>query len=203
MTIKHRGEAMFIDDDPAYPEDPQAQRIRRKAWRPGLPEFFRKMKIYAYVEFPSLERYEAGLAAIEGDPKTGKWLDSIEITYGAFETPRAPLTEYGEAFDAIEEEEGWMLEEFPFVEIKNKKDYVGAAKLTTMIESPEENWDGPGVYDLHDRPFTKQYDSVEEYELASLEDEAEHLVDFIFQGEEWKQKLVSLLETLEERAGTD
>ena len=59
---------------------------------------------------------------------------------------------------------------------------------------------GPGVYDFRDSPPTQSYESVEAYESSSLEFEAEQILEYMFQGDEWKAALRKLIPEIRENA---
>jgi len=180
-------------------------------------------KIVPYAEFPSLERVSLGLALIyttqqelkDIKVKKGerKVLDSIELR----EVPYSePFVRYTEAYDLEGDEGSYVFEEEPFVNVGGKKDWK---KLKESHDSAygsyrkKQGWDpvaaeyeGPGLYDARD--MSRQYKSVEEYELSAMETQADEMIDYIFsgglmgsdlRGNEW----VEAFETLAKRAAVD
>lgn len=176
-TIKQVGAGEFIDTD--LVDDPQPDVLPRRV---GFP----RPRIYAYVEFPSLERVRYGLYRTTGGP-TGGVTESQRVgEYG-----REPLAQYWEFGDAIKEVgERWAFEEVPFVEVSSKKDYDKVLEAME-IDPRDGDWTKPGLYDFRDEPPTFQ-DTVEAYELSSMEDEAEQALEFMFQGDEWKEAYAKL-----------
>jgi len=48
----------------------------------------------------------------------------------------------------------------------------------------ESEWDGPGLYDFREFPFTRSYGSVSEYEISVMKDEADNILEYMYQGDE-------------------
>jgi hypothetical protein len=207
LALKHVGNSRFVDDEPLSLEE-----IRKAApleWVPGLERY----SIFPWVEFYSLERAGYGLVAIgEGKPSVSK-----EVREQQFDPSTiAPLTEFSEAIKALEDGETYLADEFPYVEITEERDYrravaacleIKGSKASPLDWSPrdrqdekrvkyESKWEGPGVYDVRECPPSKHAASVEEYELDGMEAEASDVLDFMFQGDEWKDSLRELISEL-------
>lgn len=188
MGIKHLGQAVFIDDDPIQPADwkkalPGAKRKRWGTAGEHAVGWFERMaseeglSIHPYAEFMSLERAEIGLALIK-DGKETVDSHSLKTVYYA-----EPMVRYTEASMLEGDEKSWAFEEEPFVEVTDKKDWQKLLESHTSAYGElrkEYEYEGPGLYDARD--MSKGYDSVEEYELSYMEDEASNLVDYIFSG---------------------
>ena len=104
MTVMHVSGTLFMDSDAISAED--ILKEAPKDWFPGLSLF----NIYPYVEFSSLERAYYGLAVVKGKPAS-KWIASVAMGTLEMESP-APLTEFGEALELLEEEREHLFEEF-------------------------------------------------------------------------------------------
>lgn len=209
MAVEHVfGSGLFMDKE-AIDFD-TIMDVAPKEWFPGMSLF----KIYAYVEFPSLERAYYGLAAVKGDP-TSDWVASALVDQTVMEGV-ASLTEFGEALRYLEEESDYMFEEVPFVEVTREEDYNRALAIVIDVDAPtsvkdwspsvkkmiekESSWMGPGVYDFRDKPPTQSFETVEAYEGSGLEFEAEHILEYMFQGDEWKNSLRELIPEIREKA---
>lgn len=170
-AIKYLGRGNFMDEEPVEGTD----------------------NVFPYVEFPSLERADYGLSL--RDMKTQGEIDSIEVGDTTFDPSAiAPLSDFKEALEALEDDIGYLLEEFPMVEVTNENQWKQVQKIMSA-KQPDTNppvWDGPGVYDF--RELTKSYDSVEEYELESMEYWANDVMDGMFQSDDWKNDLKKLLD---------
>lgn len=206
MALKHVGQARFVDDEPLTLK--QVKEAAPLEWVPGLERF----SIFSWVEFPSLERASYGLLAVE----TGSIDPAAEVragTLGFEPSTIAPLTELAEALTTLERGERYLVEEFPFSEITEEQDYqravVACIEHEGLKESPLEwspkgtrgeqyraQWKGPGVYDMRECPPLKTADSVEEHELGGMEYEAGETLEYMFQGDEWKESLKKLLREL-------
>lgn len=195
MSLVYVGEATFVDKDPV---DVEAYAPRH--WSPR-----KKLSVYWYVRFPSLERAEYGLALLNKGPKS-KWIDSEEVREVTFDPSAvAPLNEFKEAMEYLrKEDKRYLFEEFPYVEVTSEEDYKSALAAFLRRESGprewspdveellkrESNWKGPGVYDFRD--MTRHAKSVEEYEKDSMAYWANDILDGAFD-DDWEPKLESLL----------
>ncbi len=207
MAVEHVSGTLFMDSDAISAEDILAK--APKDWFPGLSRF----NIYPYVEFSSLERAYYGLAAVKGGPAS-KWIASAAMGTMEMENP-APLTEFSEALQLLEDERDHLFEEFPFVEVTNEDDYNRA--LAVILDVPiqksvkdwspivkaklekESSWMGPGIYDFRDEPPTHHVDTVEAYEIEGLGFEADSILEYMFQGDEWKKTLREVIQDLREQ----
>jgi hypothetical protein len=175
-----------------------------------LPKFWsprQNVRVYPYVEFPSLERAYVGLALVKESKKgpKEKWIDSVQVDQMTWENSIAPLTEFREALELLGEGTKWAFEEYPYVEVDTEGDYKKALlAIADEAEGPKEwsprkkdedsGWEGPGVYDFRERPPTRVYKSVLEYEMSSMESEADGALEYMFQGDKWKEDLRKLME---------
>lgn len=139
--------------------------------------------VYAYAEFPSLERVRFGLRKTTGGPK-GDEIDSVQVgSYGM--EPLAPYWGFGSALSEVEKGSRWAFEEVPYVEVNSKVDYDRA--LSAMdIDLRDGDWKEPGLYDFRDQPPTFS-ETLDDYEDSSMEQAADDAFDYMFQGEEWEQ----------------
>lgn len=208
MALKHVGDGRFVDDEPL------SLKMIREAAPQAWPSDLERYSIFPWVEFYSLERAGYGLMAIgEGKPSV-----SEEVREQQFDPSTiAPLTEIAEVLKTLEAGERYLVEEFPFSEITEASDYrkaiAACLKIKDFEVSPldwsprstsrdgmrvkyESQWTGPGVYDMRECPPAKHADSVEEYELESMEAEADDVIDYMFQGDEWKESLRDLISEL-------
>jgi hypothetical protein len=193
----HVGNAVFMDET-----EIDVSEELPKLWSPRSD-----YSVYAYVEFPSLERAYGGLALVEktkNGPKE-KWVDSVQVDQMTWENSIAPLTEFKEAVELLEEGAKYGFEEYPYVEVDKEEDYKKALlAISKESEGPKEwsprkkdedsGWEGPGVYDFRESPPTRVYKSVLEYEMSSMESEADDVLEYMFQGDEWIKDLKSLVE---------
>lgn len=147
-------------------------------------EGFKNM--FIYVDFPSLDRAHVGFYLTKSGPKDPE-IDSVKVDTTGFDPSNvAPLTDHSEAVKMLKSGDFQPFAEYPYVEVASKEAYdelAGAAGA-----DPHETWefDGPGVYDFRDKPPTKSYDSVEEYELQGMQSAADDCIEFVFQSDEWK-----------------
>lgn len=208
MALKHVGGGKFVDEDPVDVKD-----AAPREWFPGLERF----KVYPWVEFYSLERAGYGLLATEGahDAEVVATYETGEQIFDP--TAVASLMEFKEALEAIEEGARYSLEEFPYSEITQEEDYnrVLAACLGQEVTPPSSKdwsprgepgpkketslWTGPGVYDMRDCPPSRSYESVEEFEISSMEYWADDTLEFMFQDDAWRYTLTKLLDDLKDR----
>lgn len=206
MSIIEVTPGSFIDDEPVGEDD-----VKRELARLGAPpsEAPRFRDIYPYVQFHSLERASYGLVLTAGAPR-GRTLDYEETGETGFEN-LAPLNDLDDAVENLERGDEVVFEEAPYAEILDEADYNRTLRAAAgeVDDEPEEwepgkepagapegepsVWDGPGVYDLRDLPPTKSWPSVEEYEAEAMDREASDLVDFMFQGDEWRDTLRDLV----------
>lgn len=164
-----------------------------------------ELSIYPYVKFPSLERAEWGLVLTEGPP-AGKWLDWQKVGDDRFTDPIAPLIEFDDAQKALSRRRRGLLEETPYVEIRDEDRYLEllAASMREAIDPihtwpadvlgrvrAKSLWDGPGVYDARD--LARSHPSVEEYEREDMAEWARRLLDDMFTAEGWKRDLGKLV----------
>jgi hypothetical protein len=207
LALKHVGNGRFVDEDPLSLDE------IRKAVPEGMPSI-EPYQIFPWVEFYSLEGAGYGLIAIgEGKPS----ISEETGTLGFDPSTIAPLTEFDEMIKTLEEGERFLVEEFPFSEITEERDYRRAVaaclenkefKASPLDWSPrdklrdnvrvkyESQWGGPGIYDMRACPPEKHADSVEEYELSGMEGEAGETLDYMFQDDGWKNSLRNLLREL-------
>jgi hypothetical protein len=206
MGLTYVADGIFVDDDPISPEE--IREIMGADWSPKLE----LIQVHPFVEFKSLERAYYGLSIHTlnpaGVPKLNPATESVNVGTQMFENV-APLRDFSEAFELIEKGSVGLLEEFPFSEIEEEVDYNKVMGVLLDIKVPtrtqdwspydksriklQSAWNGPGVYDMRDKPPTKQAESVEKYELDGMEYWAGDTLDFMFQGDEWKEKLRELL----------
>jgi hypothetical protein len=165
MTVKHHGSGTFIDD----------KSVASK----------RGYTVYAWAEFPSLERVVGGLFITDGGAD-GEWIESRTLE----ETGMEPLAQVSEFRDAIKEAGSkYAFEEYPFVEVSSKEEFDEAIEASDFEDVPA--WEGPGVYDFRD--FTKSYDSVEDHQMEAMTSEADNMLnDYMFQSDDWKEAVVEL-----------
>jgi hypothetical protein len=161
--------------------------------------------IYAYATFRSLEHVAYGLMRTKGGPKDEE-IDSVAVGQYGME-PRAPYWELTDALYELERERKprerrWIFEEVSLVEVRDEEDYAEAIKALGLKDD-EGHWEGPGLYDFRDDPPTRQYKDVEEYELESLEYEADQAFEFMFQGDEWEDAYRELAADDEEEEEAD
>jgi hypothetical protein len=193
MKLVYVGDATFVEKEPVDLTDT----VVRELTLPKAP------KVYWYVRFFSLERAGYGLALLTKGPKS-KWIDHEEIREQTFDpTVVAPLTEFSEGLELLEEGRRSMLEEYPFVEVTKEEDYKKAlAAFLKESEGPREwsprnkleeesNWKGPGVYDFRD--MTLHTKSVEQYEIDGMEYWAKDVLD-TSEDDDWEETLKKLLE---------
>lgn len=206
MGLTYVADGTFVDDDPVSPEE--IREIMGADWDPKLE----LIEVHPFVEFTSLERAYYGLSIHTLNPASVPRLnpttDSVNVGQQMFENV-SPLTEFKEALKLIQEGDQGLLEEFPFSEIEKESDYNEIVAAIIDVKPPrktqdwspsvqsrikrESAWTGPGIYDMRDRPPTKQADSVEKYERDGMEYWAGDTLDYMFQGDEWKEKLRNLL----------
>jgi hypothetical protein len=185
--IIHVGDGTFVDtEEVAAPEG-----TSRDAYDPDV-------HIYAYATFRSLEHVAYGLMRTTGGPKDEE-IDSVAVGQYGME-PRAPYWEFTDAMHELgHEAEGasprvrrksprerrWVFEEVSLVEVRDEESYIEAIEALGLPAEDEKAWEGPGLYDFRDDPPSFR-GSVEEYELDSLQDEADQAFEFMFQGDEWQ-----------------
>jgi len=157
-------------------------------------------RIYAYAHFLGLYRLSYGLVMTTGGPRD-RVVATEEIRSYEVENP-APRWEF---YDALKElkyavvEKGpdsprllAIFEESPLVEVSNKDEYDEALAVTGL--SPEDgSWEKAGLYDFTNTPPTYS-GTVEAYERESMRYEAERVLDYLFQGDEWMDACKTLLE---------
>ena len=142
--------------------------------------------VYAWVRFNSLERAEYGLTMTEG-AYNAPGVDSVGVGESTFDSSTiAPMTDFDEAIKNINDK--FIFEEFPMVEVKSEDEWNRLVEVKSAEASP--TFEGPGVYDFRD--FTKAFASVEEYEKTEMEYWADDTLEFMFQSDEWKEKLAEL-----------
>jgi hypothetical protein len=195
MPIKHIGNAVFVETEPM-----DISGVAPKEWTPAR----KGLKAYAYVEFPSLERAYYGIFLTRGGPEDEEE-GSKSVGMQTWEQPVALYWDVADAFRELGEK--YAFEENPFVEVTDKKDY-DRVLLALADEDPDDpkswsprahkaleegDWTGPGLYDFRERPPSKAYDSALEYEILSMEEEADQTLDYMYQGEDWEKELRELL----------
>lgn len=196
MGLKHIGNANFVDTDPMDVSE-------------IVPEDLRGWNFYPYVEFPSLERAYSGFILAKKSPVR----TAIGRIYGTLDRPTtwensiAPLLDFNDTIRELREERRRrsLFEELAYVEVIDRKAYQMLLEGEYVVLGPKDwvpgksrkaldwsEWKGPGVYDMREVPPQRNYRSVEEYELESMEYEAKQVLDDMFQGDEWKE----LVETM-------
>lgn len=166
MTVKYVGSGTFADTDEVE---------LKGTSRPSV-------HIFAYAKFRSLEHVSYGLYRTEGKFDAPE-IDSEPVgAYGM--EPLAPFSDLGDVLDDVAKHKTWVFEEVPYVEVTSKSGYDKA--VATMGLDPKEGaWEGPGLYDFRDEPPEFRA-KVEDYELESMTDAADQAIEFMFQGDEWK-----------------
>lgn len=173
MAIERNKEGVFIDDT-SIDEHPN---------------------VFPWVRFPSLERATYGLALHEGDAGSPE-IDSIKVSESTFDpTTIAPMADFGEAVRAASEANpNYYFEEVPMVEIV---DAAGFDHLKNAFVDPrykaawaDAEFEKPGIYDGREGSFEG---SVEDYEDGDMAFWAEDTLEYMFQGDEWKEALEVLL----------
>ena len=203
--IVYAGNSIFVDAEPL--SEDEIREVLIHDWSPKLKD----VKVHAVVNFSSLERAYYGLSILEKGPKS-KPVVSVDVGMQTFENV-APLNDLSEAIEELSVGHRSGFEEFPFVEISTLIDYdrVLVHSEDVRAEAPHawspkkkkgdyQAWGGPGVYDLRDKPPTKHAKSVEAYEIEGMKFWATDTIDFMFQGEEWKEKLKDLFAEYRELA---
>lgn len=196
---------MFVDTDEIAPEDVKAVAVQDDNDFPTLLKF----KFYPYVKFRSLEWANYGILATRG--KAGEdEVESVQIgSVGEMENT-APLMDLNEALNLVKTGQPHSFEDFPFVAVTSKTDYIEVLAAAEGVEpypqgrkdwSPrrrefDSSWEGSGVYDFRDSPPTQHAASVEEYERQGMEFEATQIIDMTFQGDGWRNDLSNLIELL-------
>jgi len=204
MALKHRGNAVFVDEDPV--DVSEMELVHPKDWIP----WYKKMDLgdwnfYPYVEFPSLERAYYGLVLYKGKKFDFSIHESVDRPM-LWNEPLAPVNDFGEAIRGLEKG-SHSFEEYPYVEVKSVEEYHMLLEARDPIIHPKDwypgtkrkkpdfgDWKGPGVYDVRDNPPTKSYKSVDDYQLQSMEHAADETLEFMFQGDEWKDLVRKMVE---------
>jgi hypothetical protein len=214
--LVYRGGSVFVD--------PQAIH----EWEDVNPALFEPVKkkgyeVFAYVEFPSLQRAEVGFAILKGGPE-GEVVDKTDVTTIHHEQSVAPLLDFNDALKELKETRRPLIEEFPFVEVTRKKDYneLLLASLRNREEkearggpirqwSPGEKkpkvsdkelieneslWTEAGVYDLRDVP-PSHHASVVDYEVEGMNMWADDAMEWLYQGQGEKDTVMPLEVLLE------
>lgn len=193
MGFKFKGAGVVVDTDPIDLSD-----VSAKEWSPRL----RDVRAYGYVRFYSFERADYGVFISTEGPK-GEWKESAAVGNTRFDGI-APYGTFGDAIGEVNDKS--MFEEVPLVEVLLEEDYAkavlaqlgenlddpGSWKLTSLQEVKDGDWEGPGLYDFRDKPPTFS-GTVDEYEVADMEFWAEDTLDYMYQGDEWKSTLRTLL----------
>jgi hypothetical protein len=175
MSLVYIGGATFVDDDP-------------------IAKTAEGHQVYAWVEFATAERAYYGLSLHETDYKSRK-IDSIQVGVQTFSEPVGVASEFEEALDALERGAKYVFEEYPAVEINSEADYKRVLEAQGL-EEDEGDWQGPGIYDFRDTP-PSFIGTTEEYEIEQMKFWADSVLDYMFQGDEWKEALAELLEGYE------
>lgn len=154
----------------------------------------RTTRIYAYVDVHGTSRLSYGLLMTTGGPRdaviASKEMRTLELEN---------VAPYWQFYDAIKEMRrsagsslGPAFVENPLVEVSDEDEYDEALAMLNM--SPERGvWDKPGLYNFEESPPTYS-GTVEDYEHESMKYEAEQALEYMFQGDEWKEICESLLE---------
>lgn len=157
-------------------------------------------RIYAWVSFHGLYRLTYGLMLTTGGPRD-RVVATKQIGQSELENP-AP---YWGFYDALRElkdavaEKGpdsprllRIFDENPLVDVSDEGEYDEALAATGL--SPEDgSWEKAGLYDFTNTP-PRYVTSLEAYERDSMKYEAEQILDYLFQGDEWKNVCETLLE---------
>jgi hypothetical protein len=220
MAVIHLGQAVFIDDDPITPkrwaESESAQIRFKKRWRSETQQamdWFDRMaeekglSIHPWVEFYSLERAGVGIALVKDEKEV---VDHVELR----EVPYFEPINTGTPAEYLEDDSGFMFEEYPDVIVENKADWERLFQVHKNHYEKKEwgavedaEYDGPGVYDGRD--MSKFSDSADDWELGALQDQADQLTDYIFwggllpsdlHGEEWVEAFEKLVTEAAEEA---
>lgn len=202
MGLKHVGNANFVDTDPMDVSEIVQEDL--KGWN-----------FYPYVEFSSLERAYSGFVLAKKPPKKFKHHDMERHIYGTLDRPTtwdqsiAPLLDFNDAIKELREERRRrnLFEELAYVEVIDRKAYQMLLEGEYVVLGPKDwvpgksrkaldwsEWKGSGVYDMREVPPQRNYRSVEEYELESMEYEAKQVIDDMFQGDEWKELVEQMVE---------
>ena len=192
MALAHVGGGNFLDLNEV--EDPNRQRRLGGRRAHLIPYVGKKEEVHvnAYVTFVSLFRIYYGLQRTVGGPRT----EVIErVNVGTFERDEsvAPYWYLSDAMSELERGEdrrSWAFEEVPYVEVDDKEDYDEVLRLME-IASEDGAWEKSGLYDFRDEPPSYS-GTVEEYEIDSMKYEAEQTLDYMFQGDEWKEAYETL-----------
>jgi len=197
MSLVYVGDSTFVDKEPL--SDDELERVLPHDWSPKLAG----IKVYPWIKFTSLERAYYGLQIRKAGPKS-KVIESVDVATQTMEVI-APINDFNDALKNLQEGHKYAFEEVPFVEISTVDDYNRVLShaageddpsphdWSPKKREPDSNWKGPGVYDLRDKPPTRSYKSVEAYERQAMEDNADQILDYMFQGEEWEEKLGKLI----------
>jgi hypothetical protein len=175
------GDGMFVDPEPVAAPD-------------GMPD----AHVYAYAQLHSLERVSYGLLLTTGGPE-GEEIESMKVgAYGM--EPLAPFWEFGDALKELERDGSF--EEVPLVEVTSNEEYNEALdvldKKADAGISDDNQWEKPGLYDFRDDPPTYA-GTVEEYEQEEMANAADEAIDFMLQGDEWKEIYRELTAANEEK----
>lgn len=197
MSMVYVGDATFVDKEPL--SEDEIARVLPHEWSPKLAG----VKVYPWIRFPSLERVYYGLQIRKSGPRS-KVIESADVGTNQMESI-APLNDLNDALEILSKGHRYAFEEVPFAEISTVEGYdrvlshaageddPSPQDWSPSRKKPDSAWKGPGVYDLRDKPPTRSYKSVEAYERQAMESEADQILDFMFQGEEWEEKLRGLL----------
>lgn len=197
----------FVDTDSIAPEDVKAAAQIDLNDFPGLSKF----KFYPYVRFRSLEWANYGIVATWGNASDTEVSSVQSGSVGEIEET-APLMDFNEALELVKAGKPRSFEDYPFVAVTSKTDYDEVLAAAEGVEpypqgrkewSPrhrelDSNWEGSGVYDFRDSPPTQHVESVEVYERQGMEFQAEHIIEAMFQGDEWRNDLSILIGLLKD-----
>lgn len=189
MALTYIGNGYFVDQDAA-----------EQTLVEGYRYFF-----MPYAEVLSGERIGFGLLASEKKKLSS---DSEIKAYASH--PQSPqvlaepfnvLLTDGMSIDKLARDiidsEGtpFYMEEHPFGWIDNADEY---RDLAVAHSYPEDDFEGPGVYDLRD--LSKAYDNIVDFEVGSAEFWADDAIEFMYQGDEEELAVLkkSLVEQLAE-----
>lgn len=209
MTIKHIGNAVFIDTDPVRPDllvSPKKGPGSTMRWNPKKKDDARWMDamekkglaIYPYVEWPNLENAYVGLALAQKRRDKYEIIEKTQVDHMGYNEPRTPLVELRD----LDEQSRYIIEDIPFVEIESEEQFYDLVRLNNAWyrddKSHSDKWVGPGIYDA--REMDRAYESQVAYELADLENESVDVIDFMFQDDKWEESFGELLEEMKKYA---
>lgn len=211
MGLNGIGNGVFVDSDPVDTSD--VTEIIKEMDIPGGS--LNGWNFYPYVEFSSLERAYGGFVLAKKPPKKSQHHDHGRHIYGTLDRPTtwensiAPLLDFNDALSELKDERRHrnLFEIVSLVEVIDRKAYQMLLEGEYQVLGPKDwvpgksrkaldwsEWKGPGVYDMREVPPQRSHRSVEEYEQESMEEEAKQVIDEMFQGDEWKELVETMIE---------